>query len=366
MNTAIYDDIYERYKGRIFLFYVCGWIAVTAIEVMVGILFTGGEWMAHYYFLRVFIPAGTNALMMAITLILLNNKNIKFEIKNYAIVCSLVLMSLVLCICHGYYMALLGAFIIPILVSIAFTDYKIFIFAIISSISGVIISTIVIWFLEHDTVRKGNIYIWPSAVIIVLLLILASAISIMIIRLREGREKILMKAQEENAMLSKQNRVDGLTNLQNHTSFYTVLENKLLKARHDKRGFAIAILDIDDFKNVNDTYGHATGDEILKRVASVIVTAIGNMGVPFRYGGDEFAIIFNNPNPEVNVNALETLRRSIANIESFFTDGTRVTISVGYYNVQEASMSAEEIFFKADQALYMAKYNGKNQVYSDF
>lgn len=366
MKSAIYDEIYDKYKGQIFLFYICSWLVTSLLEIIVGIFFTSGNWYPLYYTIHVFIPIGFDGLVILTTLLITSNKNIKYAIKNYTIIMSLVLIATTLSICHGYYMAILGGFIIPILVSIAFVDYKIFIFAIVASFTGLVISTIVIWYLEHNTVREGNAYIWPSAAIVALIITLAAFIAVVLIKLRESREKILIRAQQENAKLSKQNRVDGLTNLQNHTSFYTVLENKLQKARHDKRGFAIAVLDIDDFKNVNDTYGHATGDEILKHVADVIVAAISSVGVPFRYGGDEFTIIFNNPDPEVNVSALETLRRSIANVDSFFTDGTRVTLSIGYYNVKEATMTAEEIFFKADQALYMAKYNGKNQVYADY
>ena len=67
--------------------------------------------------------------------------------------------------------------------------------------------------------------------------------------------------------------------------------------------------------------------------------------------------------PEANVSALEVLRKAVADNDSLFSDGTRVTLSIGYYNVKEAQMTSEEIFYRADQALYQAKYNGKNQVY---
>ena len=366
MKSQIYDEIYDKFKVSIILFYICGWLITSLLEIIVGIFFTGGNWYPLYYTIHVIIPTCFDGLIILATLLIVNNKKVKYVVKNYTIIISLVVVGTTLSICHGYYMACLACFIIPVLVSVAFVDKKIFIASMILSLTGLVVSTIVIWFMEHDTVREGNAYIWGSAAIVGLIVSLAASITIVLIKLRESREQILMRAQQENAKLSKQNRVDGLTNLQNHTSFYTVLENKLQKARHDRRGFAIAVLDIDDFKNVNDTYGHATGDEILKHVADVIVAAISSVGVPFRYGGDEFTIIFNNPDPEVNVSALETLRRSIANVDSFFTDGTRVTLSIGYYNIKEATMTAEEIFFKADQALYMAKYNGKNQVYADY
>ena len=102
------------------------------------------------------------------------------------------------------------------------------------------------------------------------------------------------------------------------------------------------------------------------KAVAVIVAAINKTGVSFRYGGDEFAILFNNPNPEANIAALEVLRSAVANNDSLFSDGTRVTLSIGYYNVKEVQMSSEEIFYRADQALYQAKYNGKNQVHAEY
>ena len=126
------------------------------------------------------------------------------------------------------------------------------------------------------------------------------------------------------------------------------------------------MLDIDDFKNINDTYGHGVGDDILRYVSDTIIAAVDKSGVSFRYGGDEFAIIFNNPDPDMNVAALEVLRKAVADNDSLFSDGTRVTLSIGYYNVKEVAMQSEEIFFRADQALYQAKYNGKNQVHAEY
>lgn len=366
MNTDIYEEIYGRFKGKIFLFYICGWIIITLLEVIVGLFFTELKWFPNYYRDRVFIPAAINGILALVTLILINNKKVKYVVKNYAVIISLLGTCLALSICHGYFLAILSVFIIPVLVATAFLDYKIFTFTIISSITGVVVSAIVNIFWERETVREGGLYVLGSTAIVILNVILAAIISVLILKLHQSRENALLQAQKENAKLSKENRVDGLTNLQNHTSFYMVLENKLSKARHDKRGFAIAVLDIDDFKNVNDTYGHAVGDEILKYVSESIVSVIGRMGVPFRYGGDEFAIIFNNPDPELNINALEKLRSMIADTDTLFSDGTIVTLSIGYYNIKEASMSAEDIFFKADQALYKAKYNGKNQVHADY
>ena len=325
-DNGIYDEIYGKLINTINIIFIAGWAIVTLIELILGIFITQSPNFTKDLFLGYFLPyviapAGSNLVVIVVTLFLLKSKKIQPHIKNYVVITSLFLIALVLALVHHYFLAMLAVFVIPILVSILFLDYKSFAY--------------------------GNI-----AVIVFL-----------DVQIHRQREKILVQMQSENAKLSKENRADGLTGLQNHTSFYNVLEAKLSKARRDKRGFAIAMLDIDDFKNINDTYGHGVGDDILKYVSDTIVAAIDKSGVPFRYGGDEFAIIFNNPNPDANVAALEVLRKAVADNDSLFSDGTRVTLSIGYYNVKEAQMTSEEIFYRADQALYQAKYNGKNQVY---
>lgn len=369
-NKAVYDEIYGKLIGKILVIYISGWLLVTVLEVIMGIIFTTDETRnldAFIYFLKyVITPSGLDAILIAVTLVLLTRKKLSHKIKNYVLITSLFCIALVLSIAHGYFVVMLAAFVIPVLASTLFLDYKTVTYGIILSLAGLFVSSIANLYLEGNSDRSGRIYIWGSAVIVVLLVALTAVVVGIVVQIHKQREKILIQMQHENAKLVKANRVDGLTGLQNHTSFYNVLENKLSKARRDKRGFAIAMLDIDDFKGINDTYGHGIGDDILKYVSDTIVASINKTGISFRYGGDEFAIIFNTPNPESNVSALEVLRKSVADNDSLFSDGTRITLSIGYYNVKEVSMTSEEIFFRADQALYHAKYNGKNQVHAEY
>jgi diguanylate cyclase (GGDEF)-like protein len=369
-NKAVYDEIYGKLIGKIIVIFISSCLLVTILEIIVGIVFTADKQrelqVLEYFIKYVIVPASVDPVIIAVTLFLLKMKKLSSKIKNYVLVTSLWCIALVLSITHGYFVVMLAAFIIPVLTSTLFLDYKTFTYGIILSLAGVFAASITILYLEGNSDRSGKIYIWGSAIIAVLLVALTSVVVGLVVQIHRQREKVLIEMQHENAKLVKANRVDGLTGLQNHTSFYNVLENKLSKARRDRRGFALAMLDIDDFKNINDTYGHGIGDDILKYVSDTIVDAINKTGVSFRYGGDEFAIVFNNPNPEANVAALEVLRKSVANNDSLFSDGTRVTLSIGYYNVKEVQMTSEEIFFRADQALYQAKYNGKNQVHAEY
>ena len=369
-NRGIYNEVYGKLIGKIMLIYISGWLLITIIELITGIIITQESNYSNpfvkYWLPYVLAPAIIDGIIIGVTLTILKTKKISSVIKNYAIITSLVCIALVLSIVHGYFIVTLATFVIPVIASCIFLDYKVMAYGIITSTAGVAASAIANLYLEAGSDRSSKLYVWGSAVIVVMLVAITAIVVGLIVEIHRQREAVLTKMKDENAKLIRANRVDGLTGLQNHTSFYNVLENKLSKARREKRGFALAMLDIDDFKGINDTYGHGVGDDILRFVSDTIVASIDKSGIPFRYGGDEFAILFNNPDPNSNVDALEVLRKAVAENDSLFSDGTRVTLSIGYYNVKEVQMTSEEIFYKADQALYQAKYNGKNQVHTEF
>lgn len=126
---------------------------------------------------------------------------------------------------------------------------------------------------------------------------------------------------------------------------------------------AIAIIDIDDFKNVNDNFGHAKGDEVLKKCASIIEAQSDGFGKAGRIGGDEFLLIFDNFRDKENIrNVLRAIKNSIAAAYKDELDGFRVTTSIGLsVYPDDIDASYDEMFKLADCLLYRAKSKGKNR-----
>ncbi len=158
---------------------------------------------------------------------------------------------------------------------------------------------------------------------------------------------------------------DGLTGLYNHRMFQERLEEELLRARRYDRKLFLMMIDIDHFKQFNDTYGHQTGDEVLKTVARLIKGNVRNLDFPARYGGEEFVVIL----PETDCkNALmvgERLRSLVEGYPFFVGDGerARITISIGISCYPNDSDDKTELIRMADEALYHAKKMGRNRVY---
>lgn len=156
---------------------------------------------------------------------------------------------------------------------------------------------------------------------------------------------------------------DSLTKLYNHEAFYEELEFRMKKFEEKHEGFSIMIADIDNFKNVNDTYGHAYGDEVIRMIAQIMEQNKGSKGFAARYGGEEFAMIFPKKAIQEAVLAADNIRREFASRTLESKDGPKsFTISAGVAEYDHTYRTASAFFEEADQALYKAKATGKNRV----
>ena len=156
---------------------------------------------------------------------------------------------------------------------------------------------------------------------------------------------------------------DPLTGLYNRRHFEDNLEREFLRAVRYDNNLSFAIIDVDFFKKVNDTYGHSCGDYVLKEVAYLILQTFRKTDMVFRYGGEEFAVIITETPIEKAVIPLERLRKSISEYP-FFYNGTKIkiTVSIGVSEVNKQTESVHQLFENADKALYKAKENGRNQI----
>lgn len=165
-------------------------------------------------------------------------------------------------------------------------------------------------------------------------------------------------------MLGLQSARDSLTRLFNHEKFYEILEEHMNCYAENKTPFSIIIADIDNFKKVNDTYGHAFGDEVIKKLSQIMIECKGTKDVCARYGGEEFAVII--PNKELNEAVLqaERIRTTFQAFEFLTGDGNvhHFSISLGVAEYNKEYQTASAFFEMADKALYEAKESGKNRV----
>ncbi|UTJ05509.1 diguanylate cyclase [Arcobacter roscoffensis] len=153
-------------------------------------------------------------------------------------------------------------------------------------------------------------------------------------------------------------RVDKLTGVYNRTKLDEVLEKEINRSKRFKRDFSIMLIDIDDFKNINDTYGHLVGDKILIALADLLKIHTRNVDTVGRWGGEEFLIIC----PETDkLGAVKLAKYLQVKINEFtFEENLKITVSIGLSMFKEDT--SDTILKKADIALYDVKENGKNSI----
>ncbi len=181
--------------------------------------------------------------------------------------------------------------------------------------------------------------------------------------LENNLEKVTKDKQElliKSAIMEKMSKTDALTDMYNHKTFQEYFDTIIRQVSKSDNSVQLAILDIDDFKRINDTFGHSVGDIILQRISTRIKTMVTIDDITARYGGEEFAVILTNKTMEQSLILLESIRKEIQD-ESHIELNRNVTVSIGVHEYYKGE-SKEKVFNKADKALYEAKHSGKNKL----
>ena len=183
-------------------------------------------------------------------------------------------------------------------------------------------------------------------------------------RLSESSSEVA-RLREHLELVRREATTDGLTNLANRKAFDEELERSCQEAESSRGCLTLALIDIDHFKNFNDTWGHQTGDQVIRYVASVIGRVGATPRLAARYGGEEFAIIFPSEQRQAAAAALEEIREEIGSRvlkrRSTNEDLGNITVSAGFAE-RHPGESAHSLMERADAALYASKHGGRNRV----
>jgi diguanylate cyclase (GGDEF)-like protein/PAS domain S-box-containing protein len=172
-------------------------------------------------------------------------------------------------------------------------------------------------------------------------------------------ERSHRELEEANDQLRRLAVTDELTGLRNRRAFEERLVMEFSMARRRKRQLSVLLIDVDDFKAINDRWGHAAGDEVLRRLGMILRTTVRLPDLPARYGGEEFVVLLPESGDE---SAMGLARRVMQRIAAENWENDPVTISMGMSSMNESLMNGYQLVELADEALYAAKRAGKNRV----
>jgi diguanylate cyclase (GGDEF)-like protein len=169
------------------------------------------------------------------------------------------------------------------------------------------------------------------------------------------------RAYDELAAVASAARVDPLTGLANRRYLHSRVQAEIERALRLQQPLGMVLLDIDDFKRVNDTWGHVEGDHVLREVGQLLVENVRIFDVCTRYGGEEFAVVMPGATEAIVRQVAERVRRSVEDAFRGSLGGPKITLSAGG-TLLESGDGPEQLFRRADAALLTAKRQGKNVV----
>lgn len=171
--------------------------------------------------------------------------------------------------------------------------------------------------------------------------------------------------EASNAQLEEQATIDAKTGLANYRVFVKKLQDEWLRSERYGQALSLVMLDLDDFKRVNDTHGHPAGDRVLREFAMLVSGGARATDLPARYGGEEFAVLLPHTGDERAVRVAERIRAAVFDFTFLEPDHPmKVTVSAGVatFSASSGIVSADKLVAAADRALYSAKKAGKNRV----
>ena len=156
--------------------------------------------------------------------------------------------------------------------------------------------------------------------------------------------------------------IDQLTELMNRRAFLEAADDIVAQARRDKSGIAALMIDIDCFKHINDSYGHAAGDAAIRQVAEIVRNNISGADRAARFGGEEFVVLLREADTSTARFVAERVRRAVQKTRiNFGEQNTTVTVSIGIAMLTTEDNDVQDIIQRADQGLYLAKIGGRNR-----
>lgn len=179
----------------------------------------------------------------------------------------------------------------------------------------------------------------------------------MLTMLRRSKDEVQKKNQELEILATR----DALTGCLNRRAFFERMEPLLEQHRRDGRAMSCFMVDVDHFKSVNDTYGHYTGDEVLREVSKALRDLFEEQHIVCRYGGEEFCVVLPGVDLEQAFEEAERTRLAIMNIRLADPEELRLTASVGVSELRFGAAEIQDLINQADECLYVAKRGGRNQ-----
>lgn len=267
------------------------------------------------------------------------------------------LFSFYLSLTHDIAKVLLGSFILSIFASTIFSSVKIT-----RWIFGASISAVLLLGLQHYIAGKLNSDMVMQIFVACFMFVCAYLLAKVLIRYGHDNLTALTVLDDRQRYMAEQLKLDLFTGLYNRKTFDDSLPRLMEECRNADKYLSLAMIDVDNFKRVNDLFGHAVGDQVLLHLSQILKNSNAENIHAFRLGGDEFTVLFSDCDAEEACRICDEIRIQMESASMQEINHISVTISCGLVCMNPNRTSLEAFKKAADSALYAAKNNGRNQI----
>lgn len=356
------ENSYKTWRKKILLISLVCSIIIFLIELGIYITLHQQNLIVtsnlRYVLLRIVTPAFLNFSTLFFVTLLCKSKNKSPTCKNFAVTITFFMIASVISIFHNYFTVLLIACAFPFFICTIFADTSIMKKLGILTIPSFIISAVVFWFDKETGLPLYKLLIiLCSSTFIICSYCYANAQ----VKFHKNQLDYIHLSYQRQFELLKELRIDPLTNIANRVYMKEVITKAIYRAEKDDVESFLVMLDLDHFKNVNDKYGHTSGDTVLIKLAEILKQNTEFLGNAFRYGGEEFIVIFENTNLQLAKSTIEKICSDFASSRFSFSSEERFTLSAGISTFKKG-LSLIQWIDNSDSALYYAKTHGRNQI----
>lgn len=289
---------------------------------------------------------------------IVKSNKFSIDLKQYTVLYLLLFFCFMLCFMHKYTTILLSSYILPVVASTVFAEIKVTRRIFLFSLAGILISGIKLY--KPLSENLGG-RIWMELITAIALLFCAYLICKVLINYLHDNITNLLNSYFDKKNMQEQLKKDLFTGLYNRKTFDELLPELMEECINSNSCLSLAIIDVDDFKVINDTYGHSVGDRVLLKLSRILRNNQNQNIQVFRIGGEEFAILLKGYCVNDAYIICEDIRTFMESYSLSEISDNKVTFSCGLACMNKINIEAVDFFNAADTALYCAKSNGKNQ-----
>jgi len=360
LRDGLRDELKDEYRKILVTANTLTVAFISLIEIIGYIIFIYNGMCdfsikSSYLWFSVILPIFLNVTINFVVRKVDKSPKVSHDFKNDFVMYGICATACVVAIIHRDYGVMSGAYVFPIVLSASYNKKSLLNKTFYISIASLTI-TMMIRVFQHnfEVERVLNIMVAYGFAIVSYLAGYASIV------FSRKYSAVIESQENENNQLQSMISRDQMTGLYNHRTFYSELDVSISISAEYNNDVCVAMIDVDNFKKVNDTYGHDRGDVVLKTLANLLARSCDESDKVCRYGGEEFAVVFNNKPIRQCECIMNRILEEFGKTKFDFTDAS-ITFSCGIAQYQK-NETRETLFNRADQCMYYAKNSGKNCV----